>query len=129
MIARIFLALSGLVWFPYGVYLFFQPAYLADAAGVVSTTATGNIELRAMYGGLQAGIGALALAGALRPAWMRPVLFAGCFLFAGLAISRTLAAIEIGEVSPYTAFGLGFEWTSTALALWLLRAGPAPLRA
>ena len=68
MIARIFLALSGLVWFPYGVYLFFQPGYLADAAGIVSTTATGNIELRAMYGGLQAGIGALAFAGALRPA-------------------------------------------------------------
>jgi hypothetical protein len=124
MIARIFLALSGLVWFPYGVYLFFQPGYLADAAGIVSTTATGNIELRAMYGGLQAGIGALAFAGALRPAWMRPVLFAGCFLFGGLAVTRSLAAIAIGEVSPYTAFGLCFEWVSTVLALWLLRAGP-----
>jgi len=125
MAARIFLALSGLVWFPYGVYLFFQPDYLADAAGIVSTTATGKIELRAMYGGLQAGIGALAFAGALRPAWMRPVLFAGCFLFGGLALSRSLAAIAVGEVSPYTAFGLCFEWASTALALWLLRAGPA----
>ena len=125
MAARIFLALSGLVWFPYGVYLFFQPDYLADAAGIASNTATGNIELRAMYGGLQAGIGALAFAGALRPAWMRPVLFAGCFLFGGLALSRSLAAITVGEVSPYTVFGLCFEWTSTALALWLLRAGPA----
>jgi hypothetical protein len=125
MVARIFLALSGLIWFPYGVYCFLAPGYLADAAGVVSTTATGNVELRAMYGGLQAGIGALAFAGALRPAWMRPVLFAGCFLFGGLAVTRTLAAIDVGEFSSYTAFGLVFEWTSTALALWLLRAGPA----
>jgi len=125
MVARIFLALSGLVWFPYGVYCFFSPGYLADAAGIVSTTATGNIELRAMYGGLQAGIGALALAGALRPVWVRPVLFAGCFLFGGLAVTRLLAAIGTGEVSSYTAFGLCFEWTSTALALWLLRAGRA----
>ena len=125
MIARVFLALSGLIWFPYGVYLFFSPGYLADAAGIVSTTATGQIELRAMYGGLQAGIGALAFAGALRPAWLRPVLFAGCFLFGGLALSRSLAALAIGEVSPYTAFGLCFEWTSTALAIWLVRAQPA----
>jgi hypothetical protein len=125
MVARIFLALSGLVWLPYGVYCFFSPGYLADAAGIVSTTATGNIELRAMYGGLQAGIGALALAGALRPVWMRSVLFAGCFLFGGLAVTRLLAAIGTGEVSSYTAFGLCFEWTSTVLALWLLRSGPA----
>ena len=121
MIARIFLALSGLIWFPYGVYCFLAPDYLADAAGVVSTTATGNIELRAMYGGLQAGIGALAFAGALRPAWLRSVLFAGCFLFGGLAVTRSLAAIGAGEVSPYTAFGLAFEWTSTVFAFWLLR--------
>jgi uncharacterized protein DUF4345 len=125
MIARVFLALSGLIWLPYGVYLFFSPGYLADAAGIVSTTATGQIELRAMYGGLQAGIGALAFAGALRPAWMRPALFAGCFLFGGLALSRSLAALATGEVSPYTAFGLCFEWISTALAIWLVRAQPA----
>ena len=125
MVARIFLALSGLIWLPYGIYLFFAPGYLAEAAGIVSTTATGQIELRAMYGGLQAGIGALAFAGALRPAWMRHVLFAGCFLFGGLAFSRTLAAIATGEVSSYTAFGLCFEWISTALAIWLVRAQPA----
>ena len=125
MAARIFLALSGLVWFPYGISCFVQPGYLATVAGIISTTATGNIELRAMYGGLQAGIGALAFAGALRPAWMRPVLFAGCFLFGGLAFSRSLAAIATGEVSSYTAFGLCFEWISTALAIWLVRAQPA----
>jgi hypothetical protein len=56
---------------------------------------------------------------------MRPVLFAGCFLFGGLALSRSLATLATGEVSPYTAFGLCFEWTSTALAIWLVRAQPA----
>ena len=125
MIARVFLALSGLIWLPYGIYLFFEPGYLAEAAGIAATTATGQIELRAMYGGLQAGIGALALAGALRPALTRTVLFAGCFLFGGLAVTRLLAAIGSGELSPYTIFGLCFEWSSTLLALWLLRAGPA----
>jgi hypothetical protein len=52
-------------------------------------------------------------------------LFAGCFVFGGLALSRSLAALAAGEVTAYTAFGLVFEWTSTALALWLLRARTA----
>jgi hypothetical protein len=118
---RIFLALTALVWLPYGIYCFFDPAYLAQTAGVAATSATGTIELRAMYGGLQAGIGAFALAAALRPALVGPALITSCFLFAGLAVTRLLAAIATGELSPYTAGALGLEWGSTALAVWLLR--------
>jgi hypothetical protein len=55
VIPRIFFALTALVWLPYGIFCFFQPGYLAQAAGVTATSATGTIELRAMYGGLQAG--------------------------------------------------------------------------
>jgi len=121
VVARIFFALTALVWLPYGIFCFFQPGYLAETAGVAATTATGTIELRAMYGGLQAGIGAFALAVAIRPALVRPALFASCFLFAGLAVARLLAAISMGELSSYTIAGLGLEWGSTVFALWLLR--------
>jgi hypothetical protein len=62
MAARIFLAFSALLWLPYGVYCFFDPGFLAGAAGVVSQSPTASTELRAMYGGLQTAIGALALA-------------------------------------------------------------------
>lgn len=121
MIPRIFFALTALVWLPYGIFCFFQPGYLADAAGVAATSATGTIELRAMYGGLQAGIGAFALAAALRPALVGPALITSCFLFAGLALTRLLAAIGTGELTSYTIFALGLEWGSTLLAMWLLR--------
>ena len=121
MIARIFFALTALVWLPYGVFCFFQQGYLAETAGVAATTATGTIELRAMYGGLQAGIGGFALATALRPALVVPALLASCFLFAGLALTRLLAAIGTGELSSYTIFALGLEWGSTLIAVWLLR--------
>ena len=43
-----------------------------------------------------------------------------------IGLLLAVAAIAAGEVSSYTAFGLCFEWTSTALAFWLLRAGSAP---
>lgn len=38
---RIFLGLQALLWLPYGVFCFFQPAFLGEAAGVTigSTTA------------------------------------------------------------------------------------------
>ena len=121
MLARIFLALSGLIWFAYGIYCFFAPGSLDGVAGVAATSATGTIELRAMYGGLQAGIGALALAAVLRPALVTPALLASSFLFAGLATARLLAAIDAGELSSYTISGLSLEWGSFALAIALLR--------
>jgi hypothetical protein len=126
---RIFLALTALVWLPYGIFCFFQPGFLAQVAGVAATSATGTIELCAMYGGLQAGIGALALAAALRPALVGSALIASCFLFAGLAVTRLLAAIGVGELSSYTIAGLGLEWGSTVLAVWLLRRHAAPVTA
>ena len=121
MIPRIFFAFTALVWLPYGIFCFFQPGYLAQAAGVTATSATGTIELRAMYGGLQAGIGAFALLAALRAELVRSALVASCFLFAGLAVARLLAAITTGELSSYTIAGLALEWGSTAIAVWLLR--------
>jgi hypothetical protein len=125
MAARIFLALSALVWLPYGVLCFFQPAGLAESAGVSFTNATGATELRAMYGGLQAAIGAVALAGALRPAFSRSalgLLFVAC---AGLGGARLLGAGLDGELSSYTGMALVLELGTVALTAWLLRRSPA----
>ena len=62
---RIFLGLQALLWLPYGVFCFFQPAFLGEAAGVTIGSTTASIELRAMYGGLQASTGAKASATSL----------------------------------------------------------------
>jgi hypothetical protein len=71
MAARIFLGLSALVWLPYGIFCFFQPGYLGEAAGVTIGSTTGSIEIRAMYGGTQAAIGALATLALFRAEWVR----------------------------------------------------------
>jgi hypothetical protein len=119
-----FLGLSALVWLPYGVFCFFQPGYLAEAAGVAASSVTGSIELRAMYGGLQTGIGVLLLLAWFRPGLQRPALLTLAFLCGGLVTARLLGALVAGEVSPYTTFGLAFEALSTGLAVWLLRRRP-----
>ncbi len=122
---RIFLALTALLWTPYAVALLIDPAALSEAANVVATSATGRAELRAMYGGLQAAIGLLALAGAVRPALAPTALATLGTACAGLGLARLGAAAAGDAFSAYTVMALGLELGSLAavLALWR-RASP-----
>ena len=124
MAARIFLALSVLIWLPYGIWCLLDPAQLAGSAGVSFVSATGSTELRAMYGGLQAGLGALALGGVLRASLERPALLALLFLTAGLASARIAGLALDGSASTYTLAALWFEIPTAAIAGWLLARAP-----
>jgi len=123
MFARVFLVLSAILWLPYGLYCLLQPHSLAEAAGVVATTPTGTTELRAMYGGLQAAIGVLALVGAIRGSVTRTALVAVGTLTLGLGSARLLGLLMDGGFTSYTGMGLGFEWTSALVSRWLLSRG------
>lgn len=129
MAIRIFLALSAALWLPYGLYCFVNPAYLAEAAGVAAGTATGTIELRAMYGGLQTAIGALALLAIWRGALRPSALLCIAFLCSGLALARLLGAAIDSDLSSYTAMGLGFEIVSAGVAITFLRGSDAAVAA
>lgn len=118
---RVFLGISILIWLPYGVYCFFVPGSLAQAAGVAFTSGTGSTELRAMYGGLQAAIGVLALAGFSREGFATSALLAIGFLTAGLCSTRLLGVAFDGDFSAYTGGALAFEALSALFAFWLLR--------
>lgn len=121
---RIFLILSAVVWLPYGIYSFFNPSYLATVGGVAFLSPTGSTELRAMYGGLQAALGALSLAGALRESLTRPALLTLAFLCSGLGSTRLLGLLLDGGLSGYTAAGLVFEFLSAGFAIRFLRGYP-----
>jgi hypothetical protein len=121
MATRIFLGLTALLWLPYGIYCFFQPGALADAAGVAFTSPTGATELRATYGGLTAALGALALVGALSSVWTRHALVTLGTACAGFGIARLAGAALDGGVGAYTVQALLLEFVTLAFALWLLR--------
>jgi uncharacterized protein DUF4345 len=122
---RIFLAFETLVWLPYGIYCFIDPAYLAGAAGVAFQSPTGSTELGAMYGGLQAALGVLAVSGALRASMTRPALLTLAFLCSGLGSTRLLGVLRYGGLSGYTVAGLAFEVLSAAVAIHFLRRAAA----
>jgi len=106
---RIFLFLMTAVWLPYGLFCLAQPAFLETAAGLALDSTTADTEVRAMYGGLQAAIGALSLAGALRPSLARPALVMLAFLFAGLFSGRAIGMIMNADFSAYTVGAVIFE--------------------
>lgn len=117
--ARIFLVFSALIWLPYGIYCFFVPSALAESAGVITTSSTGLTELRAMYGGLQVAIGALAIAGLVRASVAPSALLAIGFLCAGLFSARILGVLMDGDMGVYTGGALLFEVLGLALAFTL----------
>jgi len=122
---RIYLALSLLVWIPYGLYLLFSPDALEAIAGVSATSAAGRTELRAMYGGLEIAIGLLCLAGLLRARIAQQVLATIALLCAGLAAGRAIGlAFDTGAFGAYNGGALGFELFAAATAAWLAARAP-----
>ena len=118
---RLFLLFSAVVWLPYGLYCLAHPGFLREAAGIVSESPTGSTELRAMYGGLQAAVGALSLAGFLRRDLQRPALVMLGALAAGLFSARVCGTVLDGGLSSYTVSALVLESSLTVLSFALLR--------
>ncbi len=129
MATRVFLGLSAAAWLPYGLLCFLEPGFLEGVAGVTSLSPTGSAELRAMYGGLQAALGALCLAGAVRKEFTRTALGGLLFLCAGLGLARLGGAALDGDVTTYTAGAIFFELACAALAAYLLTRAPQPTAA
>jgi hypothetical protein len=116
LVTRLFLGFSALVWLPYGLFCAVQPTYLAHAAGVIASSPTALTEIRAMYGGLEVGIGALCLCALLRRPLVRPALLMLCFVCAGLGLTRLAGLVIDGSGSGYTFGALALEIPSALLA-------------
>jgi hypothetical protein len=117
---RIFLFVNAAAWLPYGLFCLVQPGFLGDVTGMTLDSSTAATEVRAMYGGLQAAIGTLALLGALRPAFLKPALTMLVFLCSGLFLGRAYGVFTDGQISAYTGSAVAFELIASSVAIWLL---------
>ena len=81
-----------------------------------------------MYGGLEAGIGALCLGALFRRSLVQPALLMMAFICGGLALTRSAGLILDGSASPYTFGALALEIPSAVLAILLAgRSRPSTL--
>ncbi len=125
MATRIYLGLSAAIWLPYGLFCFFRPDLLGEMTGLAIASTTAETEVRAMYGGLQAAVGALALAGIIRADLTKSALLALAYLTGGLVVARMAGAAVATDDSSYTLGAIGFEFASSLCATVLYRLAKA----
>jgi hypothetical protein len=120
MLDRGFLVLCAVVWLPYGAVCFFDSSVLVDSAGVMANSATGASEIRAMYGGLQGAVGALAAIALFRPTLVQSFLVTLLTLSVGLLSARVAGYFLDGGYTGYTGIAIGFETVLLSSSLYFL---------
>ncbi len=114
------LGLNGFIFFGYGVVCLFSPSMPADYAGISLPTSSGETEIRAMYGGLQAALGAFLVGCAFSANRQAEGLRVMVFLIGGLALGRAFGLLLDGLTS-YNIYALAYEASVAVVALWALR--------
>jgi hypothetical protein len=108
------------VWLPWGLICIFDTGQIASIIGVVSADATGNTDLRVMYGGFQFAVGLMAANALYQQRHFKSFVYSLAFLGSCMALSRGFGLIVDGSSTVYTWGVLSFEAFSGITAiLWL----------
>jgi hypothetical protein len=121
MLGLVTLWLGGLGYVAFGLAFMLRPLETIGAAGIEVTGAVAATELRAFYGGLELALGALLLAGALRPGRRRDALVLCLASYGGIGTARLLGIVLAGGASPFLWFALGTELLLATMAALALR--------
>jgi len=89
------LILTGLVFLGFGIAFLVDPEALAKAARLRLAQPRAYAEIRAMYGGLEVGLGLFFLVASQRTRWFRAALGAQVFALFGLAGGRLIGMIQL----------------------------------
>jgi len=117
----VLLVLAGLGFLGFGVWLIIDPVSGLTTVGIAALNPAGQIELRALYGGLELGLGVFFLLCAARPDWRRPGLWAVLLGNGGIGLTRLLGIALSGVFTPFFAVALVWELGFAGLAAWALR--------
>ena len=123
----VLLTLAGAGFLGFGLWLVVDPAGGLATVGIGALNPAGLIELRALYGGLELGLGVFLLLCARRPDWRRPGLWAVLLGNGGIGAVRLAGIALSGIFTPFFAVALAWELGFAALAAWALRAKDAGL--
>ncbi|MFP6630073.1 MAG: DUF4345 domain-containing protein [Myxococcota bacterium] len=125
ILARLLLRASALAFTGIGGAFLVAPSAMGRFVDVSLIGATADNDVRAVYGGLQIGLGVLLWTASRRDEWLRPGLYAQLILFSGLAAGRFVSWAVVG---PPGTLGLalhGAELLAIVAGLLCLRRLPA----
>jgi hypothetical protein len=116
-----YLIFTLMVWLPWGLVCIFDTQTIAEIIGVTSVNPTGNTDIRAMYGGVQLGVGLMAALALYDGAYFRNLLVTLAFLGSCLALSRSYGIVVDGSGTLYTWGVVGYEYFAAFSAItWLI---------
>lgn len=119
--ARLVLALGALGFLGFGLAFYARPVPLGEYVQLGVGSPVAIVEVRAMYGGLELGIGVLLAACVLRPGWCQLGLLAAALCLGGLGGGRASAMLlgGVGDVHRgLVAFELSGATLAAATFLW-----------
>jgi len=114
---RTVLVLSGLAFLGFGVAFLVNPDPLAQAMKIRLVDPRAYAELRAMYGGLEVGLGLFFIVSAGRTRWMRAALGAQVLTFLGLAGGRLVGILMMPRSDSLMLLFLGIELVAGLIGL------------
>ena len=124
---RLVLLLTGIVFSGFGLLCLLYPELPTRVSGIESPSIAAQIEVQAMYGGLQLGMGVLLLFCALVPKWSAIGAWLVVAQIGGLALARGAGVANHGWDSAYTTLALLYEASTSLVALLTLFVNP-PLK-
>lgn len=123
-LSRFTLWLGGLGYLGFGLAFLVAPLETMAAAGLSLQGDLAATELRAFYGGVELALGALLIAGALRPDARRHALILCLASYGGIGAARLLGIALAGSATPFLWAALATEATLAMLSLIALRGMP-----
>jgi hypothetical protein len=103
------LALCALGFLGFGLWLLVDPAAALAKIGINAGSAVGLVELRALYGGMELGLGLFLAWCALRPEWRQAGLWLVLLANGGAGLARVLA-IGLGGAALGGYLGWALLW-------------------
>ncbi len=118
---KLLLWIAGLGFLGFGLACLIVPVATLGAAGVQVEGALATVELRAFYGGLELGLGALLVSAALAPQYRRAGLWLCLAAYGGIGLTRAAAMLVDQVASPFLWTAMAVELAFAALAAVALR--------
>jgi hypothetical protein len=119
-LSRIALMTAACGFAGFGVACLTSPKKMLARVDVRARSARGRTELRAMYGGMELGLGAFFAAAMVKPGWETPALWAQALGLGGLAAARLGGILQDrprGALMPGLVAAEGAAATLAAVAL------------
>ncbi len=105
------LALGGLCFLGFGAVMLVSPHVAWASLGLDLPAGVPTTEIRAFYGGLELGLGALLLAAMHKIQYLRAGLVLGCVAYGSIAGARAIGIIVDGSSSST------YMWVATAVEI------------